>query len=133
MSAGALVVVLTLGACGNSPEAAHLAHVTPISTSPADEANGDAALRFTLAFDSNGCPTSGEQNGSLVWPHGYSAGTDADGEHVVVTTDGTEIRAGDIVMAGGGLGTAAPTGMPCVTTGTTPTYVDGDVSIIPRK
>jgi hypothetical protein len=88
-------------------------HISTSSWKPGDP-GADALLRDILRFTREGCPTFGGHNGGVVWPAGYTSGTRPNGEHVVVTADGREIASGDTVVAGGGIGDAAPSGMPCV-------------------
>lgn len=129
-----LAAGLTLAACGGDSSSTtepnlKAIHISTSSWKPGDP-GADAALRDTLRFTPDGCPTFGGHNGGVVWPAGYTSGTKPNGEHVVVTADGREIEAGDTVIAGGGIGNAAPSGMPCVRPGTFPTYIESEVRIV---
>lgn len=104
-----------------------------ISTSswrPGD-AGRDALIRGTLSFTPDGCPRLGSLKG-VVWPAGFTSVVKADGVQVIVTADGREIAARDTVVAGGAAAASdAQAGMPCIEEGTTLTYIESEVRIIP--
>jgi hypothetical protein len=129
-----LAAGLTLTACGSGSSSRTEPHFKPIHISTSSwkpgDPGADALLRDTLRFTPDGCPTFGGHNGGMVWPAGYTSGTKPNGEHVVVTADGREIATGDSVIAGGGIGEAAPSGMPCVAPGTFPAYIESEIRIV---
>lgn len=144
-----LLLVAGLGLCacaGNdahstgpagSAEANALAdiHNVSISTSswrPGD-AGRDALIRGALSFTPSGCPRLGSARG-VVWPAGFTSVVKPNGQQVVVTADGREIAAGDTVAAGGAAAASdASAGMPCIEAGTTLTYIESEVQIIPGR
>lgn len=135
MRAGLLLLaaVLCLEACGGQqrPGAEGNLRKVSISTSswkPGD-AGMDALLHGTLKFTRDGCPTF-EHGTGVVWPAGFTSVVKPDGEHVVVTTDGREIAAGDTVVAGGGNVGTAKSGMACIPRGASLMYIESTVRII---
>jgi hypothetical protein len=137
---GAVVLVagLSVVGCGgvHATGAEHKPRSVPISTSswkPGDSGM-QALIRGTLRFTPDGCPVLAPGRAAVVWPAGYSSVVKANGEQVVITTDGREIDAGDTVRFGGGsvprsmVGKAASR-MPCVPGRDDLTYVQSPVNV----
>lgn len=127
-----MVAGLPVSACGNGHGASTGPKLRSVSISTSSwkpgDPGADALLRGTLSFTNNGCLSFGPERG-VVWPADYTSVVKPDGEHVVVTADGREIAAGDIVIAGGGTAGAAPPGMPCIRPGATLMYLESEVRI----
>jgi hypothetical protein len=135
MQASALLAVagLSVSARANGHDTSTDPHQrsVPISTSswkPGDP-GADALIRGTLRFTHDGCPTFGSKTG-VVWPADYTSVVRPNGEQVVVTAEGRDIGAGDTVISGGGVGGAAPSGVPGIRPGATLTYLESEVQVI---
>ena len=99
---------------------------TPVDLPTSDWEPGDfayqARISGTLALDENGCvfldhPGYGERT-YAIWPAGYTATTDPDGQVTLRAPDGTEVaHSGEVVSMGGSYGPAPDDPRPCLPRG----------------
>jgi hypothetical protein len=140
----ALVAALCLTACSKASDtnravegavnAAASESSVPISTSPwrPGDPSHLALITAAIGFTSDGCPLLGTERG-VVWPAGFTSVVKPGGEQVIVTADGREISEGDTIEAAGATANEAESGMPCIEPGTTLTYIQSSVEIMPSR